>query len=121
MVNQILVHISNTPTKLIEYTKNKGLLVEAYSPIAHGELLNNREIGAMAANYQVTLPQLCIQYCLQLGLVALPKTSNPKHMQSNAQLNFQITDTDMKKLKKIAHIKDYGHASIYPVYGGKTE
>ena len=40
-VNQILAHISNTPLKLIDYCENKNILVEAYSPIAHGEILEN--------------------------------------------------------------------------------
>lgn len=40
MVNQILCHISNTPLELIEYCKKQGIVVEAYSPIAHGEILN---------------------------------------------------------------------------------
>ncbi len=39
MVNQILAHISNTPTELIGHTQDHGILVEAYSPIAHGELM----------------------------------------------------------------------------------
>lgn len=36
MVNQILAHISNTPEALIQYTQEKGMLVEAYSPVGHG-------------------------------------------------------------------------------------
>jgi diketogulonate reductase-like aldo/keto reductase len=39
MVNQILAHISNTPKELIECCKEKNILVEAYSPVAHGELM----------------------------------------------------------------------------------
>src|SRR5205085_4623026 len=39
MVNQILAHISNTPKELIQYSQDKGMLVEAHSPVAHGELL----------------------------------------------------------------------------------
>ena len=35
MVNQILLHISNTPLELVEYCQKNGITVEAYSPIAH--------------------------------------------------------------------------------------
>ena len=59
MVNQILCHISNTPLELIEYCKKQGIVVEAYSPIAHGEILNQPEIKAMADKYSVSVPQLC--------------------------------------------------------------
>ena len=40
MVNQLLVHISNTPTDLISYSQSVGMVVEAYSPIAHGKILD---------------------------------------------------------------------------------
>ncbi|SMO90252.1 Aldo/keto reductase [Thalassovita litoralis] len=119
MLNQILAHISNTPFDLIDYSKAKGLLVEAYSPVGHGELLKNAQIAAIAESYGVSVPQLGIRYCLQLGLLPLPKTANPDHMRNNAALDFQISDTDMETLKSVDRIKDYGEASMFPVYGGR--
>ena len=68
MVNQILLHISNTPLELVEYCQKRGIVVEAYSPIAHGEILNQPEIKVIADKYGVTIPQLCIRYTLQLGV-----------------------------------------------------
>lgn len=53
MVNQLLTHISNTPLDLIEFCKNNGILVEAYSPIAHGEALKNEKIIAMASKFKI--------------------------------------------------------------------
>jgi diketogulonate reductase-like aldo/keto reductase len=119
MVNQILVHISNTPRELIQYNQEKSILVEAYSPIAHGELMKNQEILKIAEKYGVSVPQLSIRYDLQLGLLPLPKTANPVHMKSNADVDFVISDEDMEFLKNVEQIKDYGNASIFPVYGGK--
>ena len=120
-VNQILVHISNTPMKLINYCKGKNILVEAYSPIAHGKILKNESITKMAEKYKVSVAQLCIKYDLQLGTVVLPKTSNPEHMKSNAELNFTISSDDMETLKNIDHIKDYGEFGMFPVFGGKLQ
>ena len=48
-VNQILVHAGNTPSGLIAYCEEKSILVQAYSPIAHGEILNNPTVQAIAA------------------------------------------------------------------------
>lgn len=121
MVNQILVHISNTPKDLIAYCQEKGILVEAYSPIGHGELMKNEELKNVADKYNVTIPQLSIRYDLQLGLLPLPKTENPEHMKNNADVDFEISEEDMEVLKNFEHIKDYGDASMFPVYGGKLE
>jgi diketogulonate reductase-like aldo/keto reductase len=119
MVNQILAHISNTPKELIQYTQENGILVEAHSPIAHGELMKNQEIIKIAEKYDVSVPQLSIRYDLQLGLLPIPKTANPAHMKNNADVDFVISDDDMEFLKNVDQIKDYGRASMFPVYGGK--
>lgn len=121
MVNQILAHISNTPLNLIEYCQKNCIVVEAYSPVAHGEAMKNPAIQAMAEKYGVSVPQLCIKYDLQLEMVVLPKTENPEHMKSNAQLDFTISDADMEVLKNIEHIKDYGDYGLFPVFGGKLK
>ena len=73
MVNQILAHVSNTPKELIQYSQNNGILVGAFSPIGHGELLKNKEIAATATKYRVSVPQLCIRDDLQLGLLRYPR------------------------------------------------
>jgi diketogulonate reductase-like aldo/keto reductase len=65
------------------------------------------------------VPQLCIRYVLQLDLLALPKTGNPDHMKINADVDFVISESDMERLKGMERIRDYGDASIFPVYGGK--
>ena len=46
------------------------------------------EIKAMADKYGVTVPQLCIRYTIQLGTASLPKTANPEHMKTNADVDF---------------------------------
>ena len=117
-VNQLLVHVGNTPAELIEYCTGKGILVEAYSPMAHGEMMKNSEVTAMAERYGVSVPQLCIRYTLDLGTVSLPKTANPAHMRDNAQVDFTISEEDMATLRGLEH-REYGEFSFFPVYSGK--
>ena len=119
MVNQVLCHIANTPLDLIEYCQSKGIVMEAYSPVAHGEAMKIPEIGEMAKKYGVTIPQLCIRYDIQLGMIVLPKTANPDHMKSNADVDFVISDEDMAILKTVKKIENYGDSSFFPVFGGK--
>ena len=119
MVNQVLCHISNSPLSLIDYCMGKGIVMEAYSPVAHGEAMKNNAIVEMADKYGVSVPQLCIRYDIQLGMIVLPKTSDPDHMKTNADVDFVISDADMEILKNAEHINNYGEHSFFPVFGGK--
>ncbi len=117
MVNQLLAHISNTPKELIQFNQTNKILVEAYSPFGHGELFKNKEVQAMAEKYSVSVSQLAIRYCLQLGLLPLPKTANPQHMKINAVVDFVIGDADMALLENVQLIESYGAYSEFPVFG----
>jgi len=119
MVNQVLAHVGNTPFDLIDYCRSRSILVEAYSPVAHGAVLKDAELAAMAQKYGVSVPRLCIRYCLQLGLVALPKTANPEHLRDNVAVDFAISEADMETLKHGSGETDYGEASAFPVFGKK--
>ncbi|MCR8862450.1 aldo/keto reductase [Priestia megaterium] len=121
MVNQVLVHVSNTPLDLIEFCQKNDILVEAYSPIAHGAVLDNKEVKVIADKYGVSVAQLCLRYDIQLGLAVIPKTANPDHMRINAELDFVISDADMEILKNVEPIQDYGEHSYFPVFGGKLK
>lgn len=109
----------NTPLEIVEYCQKNGIAVEAYSPIAHGEILNQPQIKEMADKYGVSVPQLCIRYTLQLGAISLPKTGNPAHMKTNADVDFEISAEDMEVLKHFKKIESYGANSGFPVYGGR--
>lgn len=116
MVNQILLHITNTDRKLLDFCQEQGILVEAYSPIAHGETLKNPAITQMARKYGVTPAQLCIRYVLQLGTVALPKTANPDHMRDNGAVDIRISPEDMQALEAMEKIESYGEFDVFPVF-----
>lgn len=118
-VNQVLAHVTNTPFELIDFCQQNDILVEAYSPVAHGAVLANPVLNELADKYGVSVAQLCIRYDLQLGLLPLPKTANPDHMKQNADVDFVIGADDLETMKHLEHIKDYGKDGFFPVYGGK--
>ena len=97
-VNQIQVNIEYTQEYLINFCKEKGILVEAYAPNATGRLLKNEKIKEMADKYGVSIPRLAIRYCIQLGLLPLPKTVHKEYMIDNVNVDFVISDDDMKTL-----------------------
>lgn len=118
MVNQILCHIAATPLDLIKYSQDNDIVVESFSPVAHGAAMKDQEIVKMAEKYGVSVPQLCIRYDWQLNTVVLPKSANPEHMKSNSEIDFEISAEDMETLKHLKPL-NYGDASAFPVFGGK--
>ena len=119
MVNQILLHIGCTDAALLDFCREQGIQIEAYSPIAHGEALKNLDIAAMASKYGVSPAQLCVRYAVQLGAVALPKTANPAHMRCNAAIDFVISGEDMETLRHVERLRDYGEFNVFPVFSGR--
>ncbi|RXI79197.1 aldo/keto reductase [Levilactobacillus suantsaii] len=117
-VNQVQVHIGETPLDIIKYSQDNDIAVEAFSPVAHGAAMNDDRIVKMAQKYQVSVPQLCIRYDWQLNTIVLPKSANPDHMRANAEIDFEISADDMQALAKVGNLS-YGDASAYPVFGGK--
>ena len=116
MVNQVLSHIGQTPFDIIDYCKKNDIVVEAYSPIAHGEAGRIEEVNKLAEKYNKTFAQICLKYQLQLGLVVLPKASSVEHLSNNFDLDFVISDEDMEILNKVKPLEDYGKHDFFPVF-----
>lgn len=107
-VNQILLYISNIDMTLINYSRDPGILVEAYSPITHGEALKNPAI--------VDLHPLCRPAWEPLRCLKPPILT---HMVSNAALDFVISEADMKALQQMDRITNHGEFDIFPIFSGK--
>lgn len=119
MANQILCHIGNTPVDVIKFCQENGVVVEAYSPIAHGAALKNKAIIKMAESYNVSVAQLCIKYTLELDTISIPKASSKEHIEDNAKLDFEISEHDMIELMKLNEI-NYGPLALWPVFRKKN-
>ena len=121
MVNQILTHISNAQISVIKYCQENGIAVEAYSPLAHGEIFKNKTVKEIADRLNVSIAQLSIRYTLELGLISLPKATSVEHLKDNLDVNFKISSGDMKKLIELDKIENYGDYSFFPVFSGKLK
>ena len=119
MVNQILLHIGEVPVDIIRFCSEHNIVIESYSPIAHGRALNNNAIVEMAKKYNVSVPQLCIKFTLQLGTVSIPKASKEDHIIDNTKLDFEISEEDMVELMKLNEV-DYGTDAFWPIYRKKN-
>jgi diketogulonate reductase-like aldo/keto reductase len=115
-VDQVLAHIGKTPLDLIDYAQQRNILVEAYSPFGHDDMLQSAAIQEVADHYHVSVTQLAVRYLLQLNLLPLPKASSVEHMAQNADVDFTISDEDMDRLRAITQ-RGYSDANKqFPVY-----
>ncbi|MFT8987257.1 MAG: aldo/keto reductase [Bifidobacterium psychraerophilum] len=116
VVDQVLAHIGNTPFDLIDYARQRNILVEAYSPFGHGDMLNNADIQRIAERNGVSVTQLAVRYLLQQDLLPLPKASSIDHMRQNADVDFVISDEDMAQLRDITKQRYSDANRKFPVY-----
>ncbi|HOI85430.1 MAG TPA: aldo/keto reductase [Acholeplasmataceae bacterium] len=100
-VNQISFFIGNNQEETHRYCDAKGILVEAYSPLAIGYALSNQTIQDIAKKYNVTPAQLCIRYCIDKGTAPLPKSIHESRIIENTGLDFQIKKEDLDFLDTI--------------------
>ena len=103
-VNQIRYFIGNTQNEITDFCQELGILVEAYSPLATGALTEHEDLIQVARAYGVTVPQICIRYCIERGLLPLPKSINPDRIKANLDVDFTISKEDMEYLNGLYHI-----------------
>lgn len=100
MVNQLEFHPGYLQDETVSFCKANDIVVQAWSPIGSGSLLNDEELKVIAANYDVPVATLCIQFALQEGLVVLPKSATAENINANLNFTrFRISDADMQQIK----------------------
>jgi len=98
-VNQVEFHPYLYQKELLDFCNEKGIKVEAYSPLTHGKKLNDRRLLEIAKKYNKSAAQVLIRWCLQHRLIAIPKSSKKERIMENSSVfDFEISKQDMKKL-----------------------
>ena len=116
MVNQVLSHVGQTPFELIDYCKKNNIIVEAYSPIAHGEAYRIKEVENIGTKNKKSFAQVCLKHQLQLGLVVLPKATGFEHLKENIDMDFELSEQEMNILNLVKPLEDYGEHDYFPVF-----
>ncbi len=97
-VDQIRFFVGNMQLPVTNYCQSKGIVVEAYSPLATGGLLLNKQLSQIASRYGVSVAQVCIRYCLHKNTLPLPKSVNQARIEQNFRLDFDLSDEDVRAL-----------------------
>ena len=100
-VNQVELHVFLQQPELIEYCQTNGIVVEAYSPLAHAQAgADDPVLQAIAAKHHKTFAQVMLRFLLQQDLVILPKSKTPSRIVENMQVfDFELDADDMQQLK----------------------
>lgn len=110
MVNQIEFHPGFMQEETLEYCKKNGIIVEAWSPLGRGKMLDNETLKGIAAKYNKSVAQLCLRWCLQNGTLPLPKSVTPSRIIENADIfDFEISAEDMKQINAMEYCGGSGH------------
>ncbi|MGN0395126.1 MAG: aldo/keto reductase [Coprococcus sp.] len=105
MVNQIEFHPGMTQPETVAFCKEHNILVEAWSPLGNGILLQSAEIQEMAAKYKKSSAQICLRFVLQQGVLPLAKSVTADRIRENLQIyDFEISNEDMEILANMDNI-----------------
>jgi 2,5-diketo-D-gluconate reductase A len=98
-VNQVEAHPYFVNGAVHAYDQEHGIVTEAWSPIAQGEVLDDPQIGRVAEKHGRTPAQVVLRWHLQRGHVVFPKTVHPSRMRENIELfDFELEPADMDAL-----------------------
>ena len=111
VVNQIECHPLCYPKELIEYCQANGIQVQAYAPLARGAYLDNDILCVLGTKYAHTPAQIGLRWAIQKGISAIPKSTHPERIASNARIfDFTIEQEDMDLLDTLN--QNYHSSSI---------
>jgi diketogulonate reductase-like aldo/keto reductase len=100
-VNQVEFHVFLYQQELLEYSRQKNIQIEAYSPIARAKYLDNEHLQSVANKHNKTAAQVMLAWCLNHDLVVIPKTVNEDRIEENAGIFFELDNEDMQKLDNL--------------------
>lgn len=107
-VNQVEFHPLLTQRELLKYCREKGIQLEAWSPLMHGNL-HEVDLSDLAAKYGKTPAQIILRWDIQQGVVTIPKSVTPSRIEENSQIfDFELSEEDMDKMTALNQDRRFG-------------
>jgi diketogulonate reductase-like aldo/keto reductase len=103
-VNQIKFHpfVYGKQRELLEYCRENGIVVEAYSPLARARQMDEEILRTVAERHGKTPAQVMLRWALQHGTVVIPKSANPDRIKQNIDVfDFELTEDEMDRINKL--------------------
>lgn len=106
MVNQIEYHPRFGQTESAKYYQEHGIIVEAWSPLGCGEVLQNKTLKQLTDKYKKSTAQICIRWLLQKNILPIMKSTHEERMIQNMQVfDFEISSQDMQIIDAIPYCR----------------
>jgi diketogulonate reductase-like aldo/keto reductase len=84
---------------LLEACEQRGVALEAYSPLGTGRHIANATVRHIADRVGRTPAQVLLRWCLQRGVPVIPKSTHRERIEENAQIfDFSLSDQDVAEL-----------------------
>jgi 2,5-diketo-D-gluconate reductase A len=98
-VNQIELHPQLQQRDVEARSVRAGIRVEAWSPIARGDLIDTAEVDAIATKYGRTVAQVTLRWHLEHDRIIIPRTVRRQRMVENfALFDFALTPDEVAVL-----------------------
>ena len=112
MVNQIEYHPGEMQEETVLFCKENDILIEAWSPLGRGRIFENEILLELSRKYGKSLPQICLRWELQNGIIPLPKTMSEERMKENADVfDFELSLEDMELINSM---EKCGGSGLHP-------
>lgn len=108
MVNQIRLCPGDTQDEVVDYSRDMGMLLQAYSPMGVGRIFEVPEMKELSEKYGKTIGQIAIRWSLQRGYLPLPKSVTPARILENTQVfDFELSEEDVQKIADMKGVCGY--------------
>ena len=108
MVDQLEFHPKYQQREIVEYCRNKNILVESWGPLMRGAAFDDPTLIALSAKLGHSIAQISIRWCLQKGVLPLPKSVHRDRMTSNKEVfDFVLSDEDVSILDAMNTTTNY--------------
>lgn len=102
VINQVELHPYFQQKELREFCKKHDIVVEAWSPLARGQVLNDSVLNEIGKKYGKSPAQVTLRWHLQSDIVVIPKSVTPSRIKENADIfDFELTDEEMEQINQI--------------------
>lgn len=115
VLNQVELHAGFTQQELRAYHAERGIITEAWAPLARGENLDAPEIVAVADKHGKTPAQVSLAYLMQMGCSVVPKTANPQRLVENlGAVEIELDAEDIAALDAVQGERMSGDPRTFP-------